>query len=116
MTVKKSSFFRKHKSVVSENGTVITIRTIKTDRDGYPVMITTDDPRTGSKTVETNILDDRHNVKEKHSVVDGNEKEEEITYIEYRDFDEQGNWREARTFNRFKFPVEVLLREIEYWK
>ena len=116
MTVKKSSFFRKHKSVVSENGTVITIRTIKTDRDGYPVMITTDDPRTGSKTVETNILDERHNVKEKHSVVDGNEKEEEITYIEYRDFDEQGNWREARTFNRFKLPVEVLLREIEYWK
>lgn len=116
MTVKKSSLFRKHKSVMSENGTVITIRTIKTDRDGYPVMITTEDPRTGTKTVETNILDDRHNVKEKHTVTDGNEDDKEVTYIVYKDFDEQGNWREARTFNRFKLPVEVLLRDIEYWK
>jgi len=112
MTIGKSSFGRRHKSKVSENGALTGISIIKTDRYGYPVKITTKDPRTGSTTVETNLLDDRHNVKEKHSFADG---KEDITYIEYRKFDEHGNWREARTFNRLKFPVEVLLRDIEYW-
>lgn len=115
MTVKKSSFFRRHKSVVSENGKVTTISIIQTDRYGYPVKITTTDTQTATKTVETNVLDDKHNIIEKHAIVNGNKDEEEVTFIEYRKFDEHGNWLEARSFNRHRLPMEVLLRDIEYW-
>lgn len=119
MKVKESSFGRRHKSVVSEDGKVTTISVIKTDRQGYPVKITITEPQTGKKSVETNIFDENHNVIEKHVVTrngeDGKE-EEKITYTKYGDLDEHGNWKDCRTYNEVNLPVEVLVREFEYWE
>jgi len=119
MIVKESSFGRRHKSVVTEDGKVTTISVIKTDRQGYPVKITITEPQTGKKSVETNIFDKNHNVIEKHVVTrngeDGKE-EEKITYTKYGDLDEHGNWKDCRTYNEVNLPVEVLVREFEYWE
>lgn len=119
MTVKESSFGRRHKSVVSEDGKVTTVSVVVTDRHGYPVKITTTESETGNKTVETNMFDENHNITEKHVVTyygeDGTEKEE-ITYIEYGGMDEYGNWTDCRTYNDFRLPVEVVFREFEYWE
>ena len=114
MVVKESSFGRKHKSVVTEDGKTTTISVIQTDSKGYPVKITVTDPQTGEEVIQTNTYDEKNNIIEKHVSVKGEEKDE-ITYTEYFDFDEKGNWKEARTFNRNRLPVEVLVREIEYW-
>lgn len=119
MTIKKSSLGRRHKSVVTEEGKVTTISIIKTDRQGYPVKIITKDPQSGNRSVETNIFDEHHNVIEKHVVTrngaDGKE-EENITYTKYGDLDEHGNWKDCRTYNEVHLPVEVLVREFEYWE
>jgi regulator of extracellular matrix RemA (YlzA/DUF370 family) len=114
MVVKKSSFGRRHKSVVIEDGNTVTISVIRTDRNGYPVKIKEVQPQTGFEALQLNVYDDDHNLIEKR-VKTSDEEKEEIIYTKYSDFDEKGNWREARTFNRNGFPVEVLVREIEYW-
>lgn len=119
MTVKESSFMRRHKSVVTEDGEITTISVIRTDRDGYPVKITITEPKKGLKTVETNVFDSKHNVVEKHVVIhnDNKDKDEEIiTYTEYGETDDHGNWKDCRTFNEFRIPLEVLVREVEYWE
>ncbi|MCQ2069466.1 MAG: hypothetical protein MJY68_10355 [Bacteroidaceae bacterium] len=119
MTVKQTSFGRKHKSVVTENGVVTTISVIQTDRQGYPVKITITEPQRGVKTVETNKFDENHNVIEKHVIThkEGKDKDEEsITFTEYGDVDDHGNWKDCRTFNEFRLPLEVLVREFEYWE
>ena len=51
---------------------------------------------------------------EKHVITKGQEKEE-VLYLSYTRLDEQGNWLEAHTYNRNHLPVEILVREIEYW-
>ena len=114
MVVKESSFGRKHKSVVTEDGVITTISVIETNRQGYPVKIVVTNPQTGDETVQTNTFDENNDIIEKHVAIKGEEKEE-ITYTKYSDYDEQGNWIEARTYNRNNLPVEVLVREIEYW-
>ena len=43
-------------------------------------------------------------------------KEEKITYTKYGDLDEHGNWKDCRTYNEVHLPVEVLVREFEYWE
>ena len=118
MTVKKSSFLRRNKSVVTEDGKVTTISVVRTDRHGYPVKITTKQPQKQLTTIETNKLDDKHNVIEKHVVNrwdDDGQTQEEITFFEYGYFDDHGNWKDCRTYNDLRLPVEVLVREIEYW-
>lgn len=114
MIVRESSFGRRYKSVVTEDGKITTVSVIKTNSKGYPVKVSVTNPLTGEESVETNKYDDKNNIIEKHMAVKGEEKEE-ITYTEYYDFDEKGNWKEARTYNRNRLPVEVLVREIEYW-
>ena len=119
MTVKESSFLRWNKSVVTEDGKVTTVRVIRTDRHGYPVKITTKEPQKPLTIIETNKFDDKHNVIEKHVVKrwdDDGQTEEEITFIEYGYFDDHGNWKDCRTYNDLRLPVEVLVREIEYWE
>ena len=114
MVVKESSFGRKHKSVVSEDGKTTTVSVIQTDSKGYPVKITVTDSQSGDEVVQTNVYDKNNNIIKKSVSTKGEEKDE-ITYTEYFDFDEKGNWKEARTYNRNRLPVEVLVREIEYW-
>ena len=118
MTVKQRSFGRRHKSVISENGEVVTVSIVRTDRYGNPVKINTTEPQTGNRTIETNMYDDNHNITEKHITTwnQEGEKEENIVYIKYGDLDEHGNWMDARTYNQYGFPEEVLVREFEYWE
>ena len=118
MTVKESSFLRRNKSVVTENGKVTTVSVIKTDRQGYPVKITITDSNQGTKSIQTNIFDENHNIIEKHLYteydIDGTHEQSSIIF-EYGDMDEHGNWKDCRTYNEFRIPLEVLVREIEYW-
>lgn len=114
MKIKKSSFFRRHKSIVSENGKITSINTIKTDRKGRPVWIKEVNPQTGSEIIQKNTYDENNNVTEKHVITKGQDKEE-VLYLSYTRLDEQGNWLEAHTYNRNHLPVEILIREIEYW-
>lgn len=114
MKVEKSSLGRRKKSVVSENGKVMSVNTIKTDRRGRPVWIREVNPQTGSEIIQKNTYDENNNLIEKHVSVKGEEKED-VLYLEYTRLDEQGNWLEAHTFNRNGLPVEILVREIEYW-
>ena len=114
MKVKKSSFRRRFKSVVSEDDVITTVSIINTDRSGHPIRIKDIDVKADSETVQENVYDENYNIIEKHIAVKGEEKDE-IIYTEYYDFDEKGNWRAARTYNRNRLPVEVLQREIEYW-
>ena len=116
MVVKEKSFGRTHTSTVTENGVITQVSKIKTDHQGYPVKITVTNPQTGFKSVETNIFDERHNVTEKHVVSTDEDNPEETTYTDYGGFDEHGNWTEARTYNGRRLPVEILLRQIEYWQ
>ena len=118
LKVKQSSFWRKHKAVVEEDGKITTISIIRTDRDGYPREITTIDALTGNKTVETNIFDENHNVTEKHlyMIYSDGEEGEDITFYRYGEFDEHGNWKDVRTFNKIGLPQQELVREIEYWE
>lgn len=118
MTVKQSSIGRHHKSVITEDGKVVTISTIRTDRLGNPVKVTEKEPQTGKKTVETNMYDENQNIIEKHITTwnEEGEKEENIVYTKYGDLDEHGNWKDARTYNQYGFPEEVLVREFEYWE
>ena len=46
---------------------------------------------------------------------DGKE-EDQIIYSKYEEVDEHGNWTNCRTFNKHHLPVEVLVRELEYWE
>lgn len=117
-TVKQSSFGRKHKSVMKEDGKTTTISIIRTDRDGYPKEITTIDALTGNKTIETNIFDDNHNIIEKHlyMIYSDGEEGEDITFFRYGEFDEHGNWKDVRTFNKIGLPQQEIVREIEYWE
>lgn len=116
MTVRESGWGRKHKSVVTEDGKVTMESIILTDGKGHPIEVTTIEPLTGRKTVEKNILDKDYNVIEKHitTYTDG-KSEERITYIDYFGSDKYGNWIEARTYNDFRLPDEIIVREIEYW-
>jgi hypothetical protein len=114
MVVKKSSFGRRHKSVVIEDGKVVTISVIKTDRKGYPIEIKEKNPQTGFEAYQLNVYDKDYNLIEKH-VTTSDEEQEEIIYTKYSEFDEKGNWIKARTSNRNHLPVENLERVIEYW-
>ena len=114
MKVKKSSIRRRYKSVVSEDDAITTVSIINTDHSGHPIRIKDIDVKADSETVQENVYDENYNIIEKHITVKGEEKEE-IIYTEYSDFDEKGNWKQARTYNRNRLPVEVLKREIEYW-
>ena len=119
MTVKQTSFLRRHKSVVTEDGKVTTVRVIKTDADGYPVRITTTEPQTGRKILVTNIFDENHNVIETRmhtNIGEDGKEEDQIIYSKYEEVDEHGNWTNCRTFNKHHLPVEVLVRELEYWE
>ena len=62
MTVKQNSFLRRHKSVITDDGKVSTVSIIKTDRQGYPVKITITDSNQGTKSIQTNIFDENHNM------------------------------------------------------
>lgn len=118
MTVKESSFLRRHKSVVSEDGKVTTVSIIKTNRQGYPVKITITDSKKGVKSIETNRFDENHNVIEKQIYTENLNTgihEQRSVITQYGDLDEHGNWKDCRTFNEFRLPLEVLVREIEYW-
>ena len=114
MTVKETRMGRRYKSEVSEDGKLVMTSVIVTDRDGYPLKITTDNIQTGVQTVETNIFDENHNVIEKH-VKSSDNPVEDITYTVYGDLDEHGNWKDARTYNRLRLPSEVIFRDFEYW-
>ena len=118
MTVKESSFLRRNKSVVTENGKVTTVSVVKTDRQGYPVKITITDSNQGTKSIQTNRFDENHNIIEKHLYteydIDGTHEQSSIIF-EYGEMDEHGNWKDCRTYNEFRIPLEVLVREIEYW-
>ena len=114
MVVKKSSFGRRHKTVVIEDGEIVNISIIKTDRKGYPIEVKEKHPQTGFEAYQLNIYDDNCNLIEKH-VTTSDEKQEEIIYTKYSEFDEKGNWIKARTSNRNHLPVENLERVIEYW-
>lgn len=118
MTVKQTSIGRRHKSVIAEDGKVVTISVMRTDGSGNPVKVTEKEPQTGKKTVQTNIYDENQNIIEKHITTwnEEGEKEENIVYIKYGDLDEHGNWKDARTYNQYGFPEEVLVREFEYWE
>ena len=87
-------------------------------RSGNPVKVTEKEPQTGKKTVETNMYDENQNIIEKHITTwnEEGEKEENIVYTKYGDLDEHGNWKDARTYNQYGFPEEVLVREFEYWE
>lgn len=114
MVVKKSSFGRRHKSVVIDDGKVVTISIIKTDRKGYPIEVREKHPQSDFEAYQLNIYDKDHNLIEKH-VTTSDEVTEEIIYTKYIEFDEKGNWIKARTSNRNHLPVENLERVIEYW-
>lgn len=114
MVVKKSSFGRRHKTEVIEDGKTVTISIIKTDRNGYPIKVKERNPQTGFEAYQFNVYDKDYNLIEKH-VTTSDEETEEIIYTIYTEFDEKGNWLKARTANRNHLPVENLEREIEYW-
>lgn len=114
MDVRERSLGRSSRSAVSEDGKVVSISVIRTDMDGYPVSVRITDRETGVTTVEKNTYDGKHNIIEKHSTSSDSQKEE-ITYTDYLNFDENGNWTEARTYNKYRLPVEILVREIKYW-
>ena len=114
MVVKKSSFGRRHKTVVIEDGKTVTISIIKTDRKGYPIEVKETHPQTGFEAYQLNVYDKDYNLIEKH-VTTSDDETEEIIYTRYTEFDEKGNWLKARTANRNHLPVENLEREIEYW-
>ena len=82
MTVKETKFRNRYKSVVSEDGKMVLTSVIETDKEGYPLKITTENLQTGVKTVETNKFDNNHNVTEKH-IKSSDNPVEEITYTEY---------------------------------
>ena len=114
MVVKKSSFGRRHKTVVIEDGKTVTISIIKTDRKGYPIEVKETHPQTGFEAYQLNVYDKDYNLIEKH-VTTSDDETEEIIYTRYTEFDEKGNWLKARTANRNHLPVENLERVIEYW-
>lgn len=111
--VEETYRFRRSRSTVSEDGVPVSKSIILTDKQGYPLEVRRTDKRTGVESRDVNTYDVDHNIIEKHSFTpDG----EEILYIEYSGFDEHGNWLEATVVNRYNLPVEVLRREIKYWK
>ena len=114
MVVKKSSFGRRHKTVVIEDGKTVTISIIKTDRNGYPIKVKERNPQTGFEAYQFNVYDKDYNLIEKH-ITTSDEEKEEIIYTKFTEFDEKGNWIKARTANRNHLPVENLERVIEYW-
>lgn len=119
MTVKETSFMRRHKSVVTEDGKVTTISVIKTDRKGNPVNVTTTEPQTGRKIVQTNVFDENRNIIEKHvhtNMGEDGKEEDQIIYTIYEEIDAHGNWTQCRTYNKVHLPVEILVRELEYWE
>lgn len=115
MVVRESRFGCRFKSVVTEDGTIVTESLIRTDIKGNPVYVRVMDHPTGLITEERNTFDKNHNIVEKHITRNDGSKEE-VVYTEYFEFDEDGNWTEARTFNSYRFPVEVINREIKYWE
>lgn len=118
MTVQESFSFRKYKRVVSEEGVVTTTDIIRVNRKGYPVKVDVFDVKGGTSSHEKNKYDKKNNITEKSIIrmdVAGKETFDTV-YIKYTVFDEQGNWTEARTFNKNRLPVEVIARQIEYWQ
>lgn len=114
MTIRKSSFGRRFKTVVIEDGKVVSVSIMRVDRKGYPVRIKETDKQNSSVVRQKNVYDENHNIIEKRVSMTGEEKEQVIS-TDYFDFDEYGNWTEARTYNRNNLPVEILQRKIEYW-
>jgi hypothetical protein len=118
MVVKENSFLRIFKSTVSEDGEKKMKNIIRINRHGYPVSVDVYDLQAGTSSHEKNTYDENNNLIEKcitRTDVAGKEKLE-MVYSQYLKFDEQGNWIEACTYNKNKLPVEVIRREIEYWK
>ena len=62
MVVKKSSFGRRHKTVVIEDGKTVTISIIKTDRKGYPIEVKETHPQTGFEAYQLNVYDKDYNL------------------------------------------------------
>lgn len=112
MSIKERYRFNTSRTVISENGVMVSKRVIRTDRDGYPVDIVVKDLIHGTETRDINTYDENHNIVEKHSVSpDG----EEVLFTSYTEFDEKGNWTEASVVNKYNLPVNVIRREIKYW-
>lgn len=118
MVVNESSFLRRYKSLVSENGQATSSSTIRVNRKGMPVKVDIFDLKAGTSSHEKNKYDRKNNLIEKHIVrKDASGKEtQEVVYTKYARFDDHGNWTEARTFNKNRLPVEVINREIVYWQ
>ena len=114
MTIRKSSFGRSFRTVIIEDGKTVSINMMRTDRKGYPVRVKEKDEQSGTVIRQKITYDENHNVIEKRVSMTGEEKDQVIS-TDYFDFDEYGNWTEARTYNRNNLPVEILQREIEYW-
>lgn len=114
LTVKKSSLGRRYKTVFIQDGRKVHVSIMHTDRQGYPVRIKETDPQAGTRILQVNEYDQDHNIIKKSVSMTGEEKDQ-IIYTNYIEFDDHGNWTEARTYNRNGLPVEILQREIEYW-
>ena len=115
MKVVESSFMRRHKSSVYENGKLTSESIIKTNSKGFPKVIITKDHINNIKIVETNKYDKKQNIIEKH-INRSDDPKEQVVYTDYFDDDEHGNWTEARTYNTNHLPEYVEKREIKYWE
>lgn len=115
MVVKESSFMRRHKSLVYEDGILVSENKIRTNSKGLPETVTIIDHKSNVHIVETNMYDKDGNIIEKH-ITRSDERKEQIVYTDYFDPDEHGNWTEARTYNKNRLPEYVETREIKYWE
>lgn len=114
MEVKERKLFGRYTSVVTVDGKVTMKSTIRTDADGRPVEIITTDAA-GNETIQKNTYSEDGNIIEKHVITENGNKDD-VTTTKYVRFDKQGNWIEARTFNKVGMASENLVREIKYWQ
>lgn len=114
MEVKETKRSGKYKSVVTLDGRTSMVSIITPNEKGLPVEITTIDA-SGKETVQKNTYSADGDIIEKH-VLKENGTRDDVTTTKYIRFDSQGNWIEARTYNRIGMTNEYLIREIEYWE
>lgn len=112
MKVTEKKRGRKYTSTVTEDGKVTTVSVITTDAQGQPISVSTTDAQ-GKEILETNTFKGG-NIIEKHIKKVGTTLES-VIYTDYTQFDAQGNWTEARTYNKIHMAEEILRREIKYW-
>lgn len=103
---------RKYTSTVTEDGKVTTVSVITTDAENQPISVSTTDEQ-GKEILEINTYKDG-NIVEKHIKKVGTTLES-VIYTQYTVFDAQGNWTEARTYNKIHMAEEIIRREIKYW-